>query len=253
MSGPSFTNSRLSRESYLKNWTRDRDLLVNAARTHLERRVPTCPLWTVGDLCTHVANVYEHKTWILALGRFPTNDEFVLERSARETQDPLERVTRWSEELQRQLSERPLDSWASTFMDDDQNVEFWFRRMALETLVHRCDAQLASGPISDMDPELSDDGVDELLWFWLDEHPDPDNRWRGQSVVVRSARSSWTITLESNGPSIVGRDTSDAVAVIQGASGDLLLHVSGRAITTVQQSGDQDALDVMREGFETFQ
>jgi hypothetical protein len=110
-------------------------------------------------------------------------------------------------------------------------MHFWRRRMALETFVHRTDAEIATGVVSAMNDELSADGVAELLWFGSS---DPDIRHddgnRASSVVALIAGPhQWTVTLTESG--LFPHDTDAAVdATVLGAAPALLLTLSGRDV-----------------------
>jgi uncharacterized protein (TIGR03083 family) len=49
----------------------------------------------------------------------------------------------------------------------DRSVRFWDRRMALETAVHRWDAQAAIGTVDAVDAALAVDGVDEYFELFV--------------------------------------------------------------------------------------
>ena len=79
------------------------------------------------------------------------------------TDEPFGKDTvEWfSDEHAKLLSElaahRPSDhTW--TWWEPDQTVGFWYRRMALETVVHRVDIEAQFGPLSAIDPALAVDG-----------------------------------------------------------------------------------------------
>lgn len=56
--------------------------------------------------------------------------------------------------------EDPAGSWHTS----DQEVGFWIRRMAQETVIHRIDAELATGqPVAPVPAGLAVDGIDETL------------------------------------------------------------------------------------------
>ena len=57
----------------------------------------------------------------------------------------------------------PAWSW----WEPDQTVGFWYRRMALETVVHRVDVETQFGPPSAIDAALAVDGIDEVLTLML--------------------------------------------------------------------------------------
>lgn len=98
-------------------------------------------------------------------------------------------------------------------------VGFWRRRRALETLVHRWDAELALGATGPLDPELSGDGVAEVF-----EVMAPRQIARGRAVAPTVALrlaatdlgAEWTY-----GP-------GEPVATLSGRAEDLLLLLWGR-------------------------
>ena len=45
----------------------------------------------------------------------------------------------------------------------DQTVGFWYRRMALETVVHRVDVETGFGVPRAVNAELAVDGIDEVV------------------------------------------------------------------------------------------
>ncbi len=252
MSDPSYARTGLTREQYLAHWNADRAKFLAAARGNLDARVPTCPEWTVTDLAHHLANVYQHKTWVLELGAFPDESDFTDARDARAGRDPLERVEIHAQELQAMLTERADDDVAATFMPSQQEVAFWFRRMALETLVHRTDAELAKGELGSMDDALSDDGVDEMLWMLSEFGEAAESGWHGQHVALRSPRHSWTVTLDPSGPQITAGALDQLDATISAPSGDLLLFTAGRSVRPVTIGGDTASADELRRQFQEF-
>jgi hypothetical protein len=114
-----------------------------------------------------------------------------------------------------------------TFMPEASTVHFWRRRMALETLVHRTDAELAVGGVSPMDDELSADGIDELLWFGTHpENDDDDGLAPTSAIVVTDGTREWRTTLHQRGltRSVEGRPD----ATVRGSAPGLLLALTGR-------------------------
>ena len=67
-------------------------------------------------------------------------------------------------ELVQEFSQRNPEDASETFYEPDQSVGFWVRRMGLETVIHRIDAELAVGaPVAPIGDDLAVDGIDELL------------------------------------------------------------------------------------------
>src|SRR6266700_1235309 len=57
--------------TYVEHVRLDGQRLKAAANGSLSLEVPSCPKWTVRDLVSHVAQVYEHKITCTSLGRAP--------------------------------------------------------------------------------------------------------------------------------------------------------------------------------------
>jgi uncharacterized protein (TIGR03083 family) len=128
-----------------------------------EARVPSCPDWDAADLAWHLTEVqhfWEHVithrpappetyaeperpgTYAEVLAAFDaTHAAFV---AALEAADPDDAAWSWS-------------------VPGDQRVGFTYRRQAHEALIHRLDAELAAGLVTDLPAALAADGVDEAL------------------------------------------------------------------------------------------
>src|SRR5581483_11191632 len=81
-----------------------------------------------------------------------------------------------------------------TFIPDRQNGAFIFRRLAMETTIHRWDAEQAHGIEREIPAAFARDGVDEIL---MQYHSDPGygeqtkGRRTGQRILLREADSQW--------------------------------------------------------------
>ena len=136
------------------------DLRDAASAAELTANVPSCPGWTVADLVRHVAEVYLHKVTLMRTGEEPR--EWPPPSLAAEA--PLAALGRAYGALRAEFRTRGPGQPAPTWYDPDQTVAFWIRRMALETVIHRIDAELAAGlPVTPVPDDLAADGVDEVL------------------------------------------------------------------------------------------
>lgn len=130
----------------------------------LERRVPTCPDWTVADLTRHLAQVYLHKVEIMRHAKEPDTWPPAGFAAA----DPLGLLDEAYSQLSQELGSRDPGEPCPTFYGPDQTVGFWIRRMAQETVVHRIDAELGAGvAVAPVPGDLAVDGVDELLQVFM--------------------------------------------------------------------------------------
>jgi len=202
----------------------DFERFCEAASRDLAAHVPTCPDWDVTALCDHLGRVYQGRAHVAEHAEFKDQETF---ETRPEGEDPIAFVRRWSDELDRVLAARPDDAPTVTFMPDADTVRFWRRRMALETLVHRTDAELATGDASPMDDELSADGVDELLWFGTHPENDDDDGTDAVGVVVLTdGTREWRARLERSG--LAREATSRPDVTVRGSAPALLLSLSGR-------------------------
>ena len=84
----------------------------------------------------------------------------------------------------------PCWSWSS-----DHTVGFTRRRQTHEALIHRVDAELAVGIDPVLDPEVAEDGVDEILSVFLSDIPDWGTFRPADAVVALNTTDtnrSWT-------------------------------------------------------------
>jgi hypothetical protein len=66
--------------------------------------------------------------------------------------------------------------------------------MAHETLIHRVDAELAHDCVTAIDPDLADDGIDEVLVVFIEGAPPWAESKPGESVIrLSTPKSSWLL------------------------------------------------------------
>lgn len=241
---------RRSTAAYRLAWEENLNRLVEVSEGAGDRVVPTCPAWTVADLCEHVACVYEHKTLLLAVGKFPSRADAAAFHEVR--QAAPDRLRRAAGELVGALGHFDDDDFAPTFMAENQTVGFWWRRMALETAVHRTDAELAVGARTPIDEALAVDGIDELLWFASAPWANRADRsaWAGQRITVDAGGARWTVTLDPEG--LVVAPGGDGSTVVRGGANALLQWVAGRDAPAVTAEGDLAAVELLRAQLEGF-
>jgi uncharacterized protein (TIGR03083 family) len=142
--------------------------VADAAAGHLDRPVDSCPEWTVRQLVAHLGSTH---SWARAVVGARG------ERVSRSRRDPAPEddaaLLRWYragvDELVTALSVDP-ETPAWTFSPSaPNNAGWWQRRQALETAVHRWDAQSAAGgaPAAPIGASLAVAGIDELLVDFL--------------------------------------------------------------------------------------
>jgi uncharacterized protein (TIGR03083 family) len=215
-----------------------------AAAAHgFDAPVPGCPGWTVGDLTFHLGSVYRFHTAHVGRGVTtpPERPEIV--------DPPDEQLLAWFDEgldgllaaLAGVAPDRPAWNWAP---HTPQVAAFWPRRMALETAVHRWDAQSAYGGQRAVEPVLAADGVDEVLTV-MGPAQVSDDLPTG-TVVVRAAGlagaadRAWAVRLAPGSFEVLDRLPDEPDTVVEGPASDLLLVVWGRLpLDEVSVRGDR--------------
>ncbi len=248
--GPSLDGTRLSRERYLELLDLDFEALVAAAKAAPEAQIPSCPGWSMTDLISHMVGVYRHKAATIDLGEAPPDRTTGGWGDLDPDRDSVEQLREAYAQIRQRLMDLPLDASAYTFWPPEQTIGFWVRRMPHETAVHRWDAQAAGdADPSDISDELALDGIDELLgwlaWDWGED--DALDGATEQQVVISSGVHSWTVTVHPTQFVVGGGvQTDQPDAWVTGASSDLLLYLWGRSAEDVVESGDREALDLVR-------
>jgi uncharacterized protein (TIGR03083 family) len=228
----------------------DSTVLVAAVQRDPDAAVPSCPGWTASDVLRHVGEVYEHKVLCMTLGREPDADR----RIAPPESGPA--LAEWfvgqRDALVDELTRRNPSETTFTWFPPDQSVGFWGRRMAVETVVHRVDAELATGTRTSVDTELAADGVDELIRFLVHDFGDSPTvpEGAGRTVELRCGSHRWALTLRADGVDRVADDAA-ADAGMRAAPEDLLLHLwnRDRGTVVVRTWGDRAALEVLGARF----
>jgi uncharacterized protein (TIGR03083 family) len=141
------------------------DELVAALRTGpLDAPVPACPGWDLARLGGHVGRVHR---WAAEAVRSNTEpDAAAVTRPPRAPEEVAAYLEASAAEVLaalRSAADDPAPSYW-TFLGRDAPLAFWWRRMAVETALHRWDAEEALGRTpAGFAPERAADAVEELL------------------------------------------------------------------------------------------
>jgi len=230
--------------TYVAHVRGDGRRLAEVASGGLADDVPSCPGWTVRDLVSHVAEVYEHKIACTLLQQAP--DPWPPEWPA--DRDPVEWLSDAHGRLLEMFDRSEPTTPSATWWPPDQTVGFWARRMAHETAVHRADAELAAGTPTPIDADLATDGVDEILHIMLagDWSEAPEDAAKGQRTAVSTGGRTWNVELSREAVTVTEGDGAHDAAV-EGDPSDVVLWLWGRAgDDRVTRSGDAEALRVLR-------
>jgi uncharacterized protein (TIGR03083 family) len=150
----------LDKDAYLGTIEREGQLLAVAGERNLGGVIPACPGWTVQTVLMHLGRVYRtiaeqvgsKSTEMIRIAKSPPSEGFDAVEWFREGHGELIEILRDTD------PEQPTWTWSET----DSTASFYIRRMALETAVHRYDAEAASTTPTPFDTDLAADGIAEL-------------------------------------------------------------------------------------------
>jgi uncharacterized protein (TIGR03083 family) len=153
--------------------------------------VPPCPDWTAADLLWHLIEV-QHFWGTIVRGRLDTPSEDKPDRPAG-YEDLVTEFETSAQALATVLAETPDDVAVWTW-SQDHTVGFIRRRQAHEALIHRLDAELTADAVTDFDPDLAVDGVDEAMRVMFGGLP-PWAKWTATGptgrVRVAGGEAEW--------------------------------------------------------------
>jgi uncharacterized protein (TIGR03083 family) len=263
---------------YLDLFRRNREAILDAAGLGFDPPIKGCPGWDVAGLTGHMGRVYTF--WLKWIGERPRGfsrealREIAADRDARlpgftawdrdgypaaSRPEGIVQFTRQTgDELDIALVGLEPDEAVWTFVPSRQTGAFVFRRLAMETTIHRWDAEEAHGIARPIDRTLALDGIDEMLAMFRDdpEYESNNDRRRGQTVLLRedaepgveilsntdqlSPARRWLVTFNSTGITTSSSE-GPADAIVTGSVSDLWLYIMGRRSTDeMYVQGDRD-------------
>lgn len=199
-----------------------------AARHDPAAAVPGCPGWDVSALLRHIG---ESHRWAARMVR-----ERPAERPEFKEQAPQHGSLDWYENGLALLLEtlRAGDPAAPTYtFGPDGTCAFWYRRMAHETLVHRVDAEQATGVVGPVESALAVDGIAEHLEVFLPMVAARDKGPAGPTVHLHATdvEGEWLLTF-GDGAVAVEQGHAKGDAAVRGPAGELDLWLWGRVPTS---------------------
>ena len=212
--------------------------LFDVAATDFHARVPNCPDWDMTDLVGHVGQVYGY---VASLVASPSTDRPTSRFSDFE---PGGEIVAWGKEKLESLVAvcraavpgTPCWNWG-----DGDTIEFFPRRMAHETVIHRRDAEEAVGDITPLDSDVAADGVDELIYVGLQHSLNPKRIFdypNGSLHLHRTdGEGEWLLKVE-DGRLIATREHAKGDVAVRGTGSDLFLYLWGRGGADLDIFGD---------------
>ncbi|MEU3032581.1 maleylpyruvate isomerase family mycothiol-dependent enzyme [Streptomyces incarnatus] len=238
---------------FLHALDREGQLLAAAAeRAGTDAKVPTCPEWQVRDLLRHIGAVHRWATGFIAEGHTGP-------RPIGEAPDLAgAELVAWYRDSHRLLVDTlaaapaDLECWTFFPLSGRSPLDFWKRRQAHETTVHRYDAEAARGGApSPIAADLAADGIDELLRGFHARSRSGVRTTEPKALRVRATDAGpdavWTVQLGPDGPPVTsGQAAGDADAELFGPADQLYLALWNRA-PVPEVSGDRSLADLWRE------
>lgn len=226
-------------DDYIAAIRNNGDRLLDAASSDLSAPVAACPGWDVARLVGHVGQV---QAWMSEVVREPS-----LERPTHgfaDRPEPEETVA-WG---RRQLDElvdalgqaspgTPCWTWAAS-----EVIDFYPRRMAHETVVHRHDVEQAVGGGTPIDSDMATDGVDELIEVGLQYSANPEKEFsypEGSLHLHRTDGEGEWLLRADGGSLVVTREHAKGDVAVRGSGPDLLLYLWGRGGSNLEIFGDE--------------
>ncbi|MFC4504496.1 MULTISPECIES: maleylpyruvate isomerase family mycothiol-dependent enzyme [Streptomyces] len=222
---------------FIKTLDRDGGALADAAAdAGVDADVPTCPQWKVRDLLRHTGMVHRWATSFVAdgltafrpWGAPPDLDGAEL----------LDWYRAGHRRLVDTLTAAPPDVTCWHFLPAPSPLEFWARRQAHETAVHRVDAESARGLAPeeiarDIPAAFAADGVDELLRGFHARAKSEVRTERPRVLRVRATDAGedavWTVRLSPEPPAAERGADGEAECEIAGPAADLYLSLWNRS------------------------
>ena len=232
---------RLDYQSHRATLERECDLIVAVSGDELDLPVPTCPQWRLSDLLAHLGDVFTFFRTQLETAT-PESPCEPGSRGVPAGTDLVEWFEVAAAELQSTLDghdrEEPCWNWSG----EDLTADWVCRRMALESAVHRYDAELSVGSPTSLDRDLAVDGIDEWIGVHLaTDVPESPNASRGGVLCLACSdhEAAWTVEVTAGRLRWrEGRGPADAVLV--GTASDLYLYCwNRRPLETLELTGNR--------------
>lgn len=214
--------------------------------------VPACPGWNVADLVFHMCKVQSMFHGMLTTGAASPKDVPRPERPS--SDDGLAALfAAGASQLEHLLENTRDDSPVWTFTGT-QPAAWVKRRMAHEVMVHRFDAEIAAGALSQTDEVICADGIDEKFSVFLAWFGDKVRPLGTVHVHCNDTDGEWMLAPVSAGTAVT-REHGKGDVAFRGPS-QLLLLALWRRITLdealdagAEVFGDRSLLDGFIDAF----
>jgi uncharacterized protein (TIGR03083 family) len=205
--------------------------------------VPSCPGWTLADLGWHLAEVQHF--WSSIVEDLLDDPGPVRDLQRPEDAALADLASEQASRLSAALAARSPEDVCWSWHEDGGSVGWVQRRQAHEALIHRVDAELATGRAPALDPVLAVDGVDEILSViigWVPPWGRFDTEGRTAVIETTDVPGTWMIefgrflgsspnsgkTYDQDAVRVVDPGSRPPDVVVRGKAADLDLWLWGR-------------------------
>lgn len=220
----------------------DGERIIDLCASNLDAPVPNCPDWDGRGLASHVARVWHMLSLIVEhrLDGFPGRELFPDKVDGGEVEAARVALDRVDRHMRALPPATPMWSWATT-----QSSDYYHRRLHLENLVHRVDAEQMAGVRSEIDGDEAADAVDERF---IEFAPLREGRPAGSLHVHRTdGEGEWTLRVDDD-QIVATREHAKGDAAARGSGADLMLAIWGRGPTDALETfGDTGLIDAWFE------
>jgi len=225
----------------------ENDRFIMAARAAgWSSEVAACPGWNAADLAFHMCKVQSMFLGMLTTAAISPKDLPRLERPESD-EGLVDLFIAGATQLERVLENTSDDAPVWTFTGS-QPASWVKRRMAQEALMHRFDAEIAAGDLSQTDELICADGIDEKLAVFLPWFGDKVHLAHTLHLHCSDTDGEWMLGPRAGGVA-VAREHGKGDAALRGPA-QLLLLALWRRITVdeaiaagAEAFGDRAALD----------
>jgi len=201
------------------------------ANTDLAAPVPACPTWSTYDLVVHLGNIHAWAATIVHTGsradqpheepgsRAPRQVRQWYDATAARLGDVLGDV------LGDALGSADLAGETWNFAGAPPTKVFWARRQLHETLMHLVDLDQAAHRPTRLDPDVSTDGIAEVLEVFIPRMHERGHRaCLEEPLTMRTLDTDhvWTLQPRHDAPPFVAVRTEPGADLVEGTAAGLL-------------------------------
>lgn len=211
--------------------------LAATAERGLDAPVSTCPGWDVAELVIHMGSIHRWANLaIRATDMLPPPPRHApdIERGPALVPWFRDGAAAFAREMRAADPEAAVWSWAGP-----ATPVWWMRRQALETAVHRFDAELAHGGARDLAAELAVAGMEETFDAWVTRYNGTgEDGTKSLHLHATDVPAEWLLVLRRDSLSATPEHAKGDVA-LRGSASDLYLWLWNRVpIDRLEVFGD---------------